>query len=191
MADYWRGRANLSVGQEGIFFLQTDPASDFSRQIQYGLPIGKQDLHVKGHTRTLRALVKMYADPHSALIAENARDRQFAALALLARYRASRPHLDPNAHVREPIPADESKWILDTLAQMKWTDPPLDAEGTVSLPHVFWQLQLTEKDGWKQPQPQANEDANEVMANAVAKWFKEHAGKYRIERLVAKSTGMK
>ena len=179
------------MGQEGIFFLQYDPAADFSRHVQYGLPIGKLDLNVKGHTKTLRALVKVYADPHSALLAEKASDRQFAALALVARYRGSRPHLEPNAHAREPISADENKLILETLAEMKWNDPPLDAEATLSLPNVFWQLQLTEKDGWKQPQPQANEDANELMANSVSRWFKEHSGKYRIERLVAKPTGVK
>lgn len=133
----------------------------------------------------------MYADPHSALIAEKSRDRQFAAVALLARYRASRPYLEPNAHAREAISVDENKLILETLAEMKWNDPPLDPEGTMSLKHGFWHLQLTEKDGWKQPQPQANEDADEVMANAVAKWFKEHAEKHRIERLVAKPTGVK
>lgn len=130
----------------------------------------------------------MYADPQTALLGDKARDRQFAALALVARYRASRPHWESNALTRKPISVDESKLILEALAEMKWHDPPLDA-GAMSLPNVFWQLQLTEKDGWKQPQPRANEDANEVMAKAVAKWFKERAGNYRIEQLIAKPTG--
>ena len=42
----------------------------------------------------------------------------------------------------------------------------------------FDPFKLTEKDGWKQPQ-----NGQDFVA-AAQKWCKEHAGSYRIERLV-------
>ncbi len=178
----WRGRANLDVGQEAIFFLQAHPTADFYTQISYGLPLAKSDPNYETERKAIGRLLKIVADPHTALLAEKAADRQFAACALLARYRTSRPA----ALTTEPIPADESKRILEILAEMKWSDPPLDANGVISLPNAFWSLQLTEKDGWQKPEPNQNQDANEVVGNAASKWIRENAGKYRIERLVAK-----
>jgi hypothetical protein len=181
----------LTVGQEGIFFLQADFTNAFCRQIEYALPIGKLDLHFENAKKAALAVVKVYADPNTALLADTARDRQFAAVALVARYRAGRPAFGTQTFVNEPISADQSKLIVEVLSEMKWNDPPLDPEGVMSLSTAFWQLQLTEKDGWLQPRPQANEDPNEVMSKAVAKWFKEHSATYRIQRLVVGASGAK
>jgi hypothetical protein len=163
-----------------------DPTSGFYRQVKYGLPIGKLDLNFETQSKALRPLVKVFADPQTALLAEKSRDRQFAALALVARYRASRPHLDLKANAGEPIPADQNKLILETLAELRWDNEPFDPEGTMSLRNVFWQLQLTEKHGWQQPQAKADENADEVMGKAVAKWFNVHSANYRIQRLAVR-----
>ena len=186
MESDWRGRANLNVGQEAIFFLERNPANDFYSQIEYSRPLAKSDLNYESERKAVIRLLNVYADPHQALLADKAADRQFAAIALVARYRAPRHYQNTNEFAGEPIPADESRLILETLAEMKWGDVPFDARGVFSLQNAFWQLQLTEKDGWKPPQPKANEDANEVMGKAAVKWIKENGGKYRMLRLVEK-----
>ena len=126
----------------------------------------------------------VFADPQTALLADKERDRHFAAWALVARYRTPRPYWDRAALANEPIPADQSKLILETLSEMKWND------NAARLQDAFWRLQPTEKDGWRPPQPKANEDPNELMSQAVAKWLKDHSGKYRLQRLVAKSSNL-
>jgi hypothetical protein len=181
----------LNVGQEGIFFLQADSAKGFCRQIEYALPIDKSSLQFENARKAVAAMVKVFADPDRTIRADKARDRQFAAVALVARYRASHPAFGTAKHVSESIPADQSKRILDALAEMKWDDPPLDPEGVMTLPHAFRQLQPTDKDGWQEPKPNANEDADEVEGKAVAQWFKDHSAKYRIERLVAQGPDAK
>src|SRR5687768_5704001 len=99
-----------------MFFLQADPVNGFYRHVSYGSPIAPGNLNVEAQTKLVRALVKVYSDPQKALLAEKARDRQFAAIALVGRHRASRPHLELNAHVREAIPEDQSRLILSALA---------------------------------------------------------------------------
>ena len=178
----------MSVGQEGIFFLQADLAYGFCRQIEYGLAIGKSDLQFENAQKLIAAVVKVYARPSAALSADNTVDRQFAAVALVARYRAGQLPLGARSQVEEPIPVDESRLILAALGGMKWTDPPLEPSGVMSLPNAFRQLQLSEKDGWREPQPKANEHPDEVIGKAVAEWFKDHSAKYRIQRHVVRET---
>jgi hypothetical protein len=177
----------LDVGKEGLFFLQADSANAWCRQIEDALPIDKSSFRFEDARKVVAAVFKVHADPLAALSADNARDRQFAAVALVARYRTGRPILD-KTYVDEPISAAESKRILGVLAGMKWNDPALDPDGVISLPSAFGQLQLLEKDGWQQPRPKANEDPGEVMGKAVAEWFKNHAAEYRIQRRVVRET---
>jgi hypothetical protein len=74
----------------------------------------------------------------------------------------------------EPIDAEESKLILQALAQADWTKPvtPMD----VSAQRVFNQLNLTAKDGWTRPK------VAKEFPTAAKKWLQENAGKYRIQR---------
>lgn len=181
----------MNVGREGIFFLQADSANAFYRQVEYGLPVGKLEPHFEDARKVVAALAKTYADPTAALRADKAPDRRFAAVALLARYRAVRPLFGTTTQVDEPIPADESKLILNVLAEMKWNDPPLDPAGVISLPSAFQMLGLSEKDGWRPPQPKANEDPNVATGKAVAEWLKNHSATYRIQRRVVQVTDAK
>jgi hypothetical protein len=181
----------LNVGQEGIFFLQSDSAQAFCRQIEYGLPIAKLDHQFDNAQKLIATVVSVYADPIAALSTGKLTDRQFAALALVARYRTGRAPFGRWSQVDEPISTEESRRILDTLAGMKWTDPPLDAAGVMSLPSAFRQLQLTEKDGWREPQLLANDDPNAVLGKAVAVWLSDYAAKYRIQRRVFRETDSK
>ena len=175
----------MKLEQQAIFFLQADPSADFYRQIEYALPVEKSSPNFESGRKSVVAVAKILADPQTALLADKARDRQFAAWTLVARYRAAPAWLDAAAQANEPIPADESALILETLSEMKWND------SSVSLQDAFRRLQLTEKDGWQQPRPKANEDPDEIMSQAVAKWFRDHSGRYRLQRLVAKTSNAK
>jgi hypothetical protein len=182
----------LNVGQEGIFFLQADPANAFCRQIEYALPISRLDFQFEDARKLIATLVKVYAAPTTALSADKLCDRRFAAVALVARYRAGRPTVGAKtAEADEPIPAEESRLILDILGGMKWSDQPLEPTGVMSLRSAFSQLQLSEKDGWLDFKPKENEDPDEAMGKAVADWFKNHAGKYRIQRRVVREIDAK
>jgi hypothetical protein len=170
-----------------MFFLQTDSANAFFRQIEFALPIEKSRLSFEDARKLAAAVVRVYADPVAALSSGKVRDRRFAAVALVARYRATRLAPGTTPQASEPLPADESRLILGTLAGMKWNDPAVDPDGVVSLPNAFRLLQLSEMDGWQPPQPKANEDPDEVMSKAVSDWFKNHSTGYRIQRHVARA----
>lgn len=181
----------MHVGQAGIFFLHTDSKNALCRHIEYALPIGKWDIQFDNAVKAIAVLSKVYADPSAALMADKPRDRQFAAIALVARYRAAHPSFSAQSNIDEPIPVKQSQRILEALAEMKWSDPPLDAEGAMTLPNAFARLQLNDKDGWQPPQPQANDDSNELMSQAVATWLRDHAATYCIQRRVAKESDAK
>lgn len=175
----------MSIGQEAVFFLQSDSANGFYSQIHFGLPLAKSSLSFESERKAVVRMLKVLADPQTALLSDKAGDRQFAASALIARYRILGQHSQPAALVNEPIPADESRLILQALSEMKWDDV-VDPRSAIGLQSAFRHLQLTEKDGWTQPQAKANEDQNAVLNKAVSSWLKDNAGKYRIQRLVVK-----
>ena len=138
--------------------------------------------------KNIRKILKIFADPLTALRANKADDRQFAACALVLRYQAARWLAEPAALARESIGAEESKLILGALSEMKWGETPFDPEGVVTLKNAFEHLNLTEKEGWRPPQPKNGEDVNQLMTQAVSTWIKDNANKYRVPRLVAKPT---
>src|ERR1700738_5017845 len=82
------------------------------------------------------------------------------------------------AQKTEAIGAEESKRILQALAEADWTPKPGDAFVTTP-DKAFAQLGLTDKDGWAQPADFKD------YPEAAKKWLKENADKYRIQRFVA------
>jgi hypothetical protein len=182
----WRGGINLVAGQEACFFLQKHPTADFYVMLQYAYPLNKSDLGYDGQLKAVCNVLKAFDKPLEALQAKDASERQLAACALVHRYRTQRPSHVPVAISNEPIAAEESKLILNALGEMKWGELPFDQNGTFSMHNAFYQLGLTANDGWQQPQPKENEDANVVMTEAVGKWFKANADKYRVQRVVTK-----
>ena len=114
----------------------------------------------------------------AVLKGKNADDRFLTAAMLIARYRTPRP----GETKTEAIDAEESKLILQALADADWTVKP--APGILGLQtmnpqNIFYRLNLTPQDGWTQPT-----DVKDVP-DAAKQWLKDNAEKYRIQRFVA------
>lgn len=161
--------ASLKVGQEVLVLLSRHHAENF-----WVMPTAEDVVDSKApdyrqKLELARRAGKLLANATEGLKSKDADDRLLTATLLLGRYRRPRPN-----HRLEAIPAAESRGILEALAAADWTQVDRFG-GTVSPLGLFYQLALSEKDGWKQP---AN--FQEVPA-AARKWLKENAATYRIE----------
>ena len=176
-------QASLTEGQEGCFFLTKHHDGDFYVLQQFGSPLDKKSADFDKQLSSVKKLLKTYEDPKSALKAKDAADRQFAAIMLVQKYRTYPQVNTPNVKVaQEGIDAEESKLILQTLSEMEWNK--VDANG-MSLQNVWYQIGVQPKDGWVQPKFVQGQDFNKIMGEAVAKWLKENAEKYRVQRYSA------
>jgi hypothetical protein len=184
---FWRGQASLTQGQEGCFFLQKHARADLLVPVNMGYPLDKSSFNFDDEMKAVRNILRAVDKPLEVLRSKDAGERQLAACALVSRYRQQRNTTGTVAVTNEALSAEESKLILSALGEMKWGELPFDSNGTFSLQNVFWQLQLTDKDGWQQPQQKENQDYNAIMGEAVTKWLKGNAEKYRVQRLVFNS----
>src|SRR5262249_28609647 len=132
-----------------------------------------------------RRCVKLWEDPRAGLKAKAAEDRLLAAGLLILHYRYYRPgKYGPQI---EPIPADESKLILNILADADWPtkvapDSSFPFEMTPGM--LFSQLDVTFEDGWTSP-----DGGNDVLYPAARQWVKAHANTFRIQRFVPVAAG--
>lgn len=173
----------LSVGQEGCFFLTKHHDGDFYVMQQFSGPLDKKAADYEKQLSNVKKLIKAFEDPKAALKATEASDRQLAACMLLQKYRIAPPVNTPNAKLtQEPIDAEVSKLILQTLSEMEWgkTDPTTN----MGLQNVWYLVGAEPKDGWNQPKSIQGQDYNKILSAAVSKWLKENAEKYRIQRYV-------
>lgn len=173
----------LAEGQEWLFFLVKHHDGGFHAIPYMTPPVDLKAEGAKAQTESVKKVLAVVADPTKALKADKLEDRTFAALALVTKYRS------PTEGVREvapvAIPADESKLILTALAAGEWKPDPRG--GRFNATTAFFQLGLTEADGWKSPVAKPGEDFHEALRQAFAKWT-EGAGKdYRIKKLVPKT----
>ena len=172
---------NLSLQQEGCLFLVKHPEEDFYIGLNYYDMIGKQDNgNFDKDMEEVKRCVKLLADPAAGFKAKSADDRLLTAAMLVTRCRTQRP----GAVKTEPIDAEQSKQILLALADADWTPKAVVGPGRfTALPlnaqSIFFQLGLTEKDGWTPPKDAA------AIPDAARQWLKDNAEKYRIERFVA------
>jgi hypothetical protein len=174
----------LQIEQECCLFLTKHPDADF--YIATGTAadvINKKDNDAFDKTlEEVKGAVKLLADPMEALKGKNAEDRTTVAEMLISRYRMPRPMT--TGEKTEKIDAEESKLILQALSDADWKQKN-DGPRRPGLPfqlspqNSFFQLNLTEKDGWTPPR-----DLND-LPEAAKKWLKDNAGKYRIERFAA------
>jgi len=123
----------------------------------------------------IKKSAKLLAKPMDGLKSKDAEERLTTASLLVMRYRTQRTGNDKS----EQVSAEESKAILEALATAEWPTPKTPRRfDQVNAQNTFFQLGLTEKDGWKFPQ-----DFNKV-ADEAKQWCKDNAGKYRITRFV-------
>jgi len=122
----------------------------------------------------IKKSAKLLAKPTDGLKSKDADERLLTAALLVARYRTNRTGGEAKT---EEIPAEESKLILEALASADWA-PKVRVFGQPNAQQSFFQLGLTEKDGWKQPKDFTK------LADEAKQWCKDNAGKYRIKRFV-------
>ncbi len=172
---------SLTLGQEGCLFLTKHPTEDFYVAQNFNDFIAKDAGDFDKSMDEAKRSVKLLADPTAVLKGKNDDDRFLTAAMLVARYRTAKPGQTKT----EPIDAEESKLILQALADADWTAKPagpgpigiLGAQ-TMTPQNVFFRLNLTPQDGWTQPT-----DAKDI-ADAAKQWLKDNAEKYRVQRFV-------
>ncbi|MBY0459032.1 MAG: hypothetical protein K2V38_16975, partial [Gemmataceae bacterium] len=183
----------LKEGQEMLFFLAKHPSADFyvlpamSPPVDVSTDAGKKE--IDGVKKTLEVL----ADPMKGLKSDKADVRATTAATLVMKYRS---YPDMGGEVDQvAIGADESKLILKAIAEGDWSNqvkPGTPANLNPSVVTAFYQIGLTDKDGWRQPmfpQPQPGQppvDFNALVKEAFVKWLAGPGKDYQIKKMVPK-----
>jgi hypothetical protein len=167
----------LEQDQEAILLLQKHHKENFYVLQAATDVVDKKSPEYAKAAGELTKIGKVLSDPMAALKAKDAGERFQAVSALLLRYRTQRP----GATKLEAIPAEESKLILQTLAEADWTPKPIRF-GEPNPQMLFNQLGLQPKDGWIQP-------ANfQELPAAQQKWLKDNASTFKLTRYVANTS---
>jgi hypothetical protein len=172
---------DLKEGQEGIFFLTKHPSGEFYTITPLLAPLDPQAENYKTQVELVKKAAAVLADPMKSLKSGKAEDRYFAATALLTKYRAY-PETGGEVDTIK-LPVEESRLILKSLAEGDWKKYDPD---TINGMQAFYQLALTEKDGWKQPQPKPGADFADTMKEAFIKWLDGPGKDYQIGKVVPK-----
>lgn len=172
---------DLKEGQEGVFFLVKHPSGEFYTITPMLAPLDAKAENYKAQVETVTKAAAVLADPMKALKSDKPADRYFAATALIAKYRSYPEFAGEMETVK--VDAEQSKLILKALAEGDWKkyDP-----NTMNGMQMFYQLGLTEMDGWKQPQPKPGADFTDTMKDAYTAWLNGPGKNYQIGKLVPK-----
>jgi hypothetical protein len=174
----------LTTGQEACFFLTKHCEENFYVAPAYFDVMEKKVDGFDKDMALVKRCVKLLSDPDAGLKSKEAGDRLLTAGMLVSRYRTAKPG---STGKTEPIDAEESKRILEILAEADWNPQgaaprPGPVAMQMTAQTIFFRLGLTPEDGWMQPQ-------NFMQVSAAAKaWLKEHAATYRIKRFVAEKS---
>ena len=172
----------LKEGQEWLFFLTKHADTGFYTIPYMTPPVESKSTDYKAQIDITKKILAVITDPAKALKAEKAEDRYQAAVALVTKYRTP---FDGTPEVEiTPLPADESRPILKALAEGVWKRDP--AAGHLNGLAAFYQLGLTDADGWKAPVAKAGEDFTETTRQAFIRWRDGPGKDYQIKKLVPK-----
>ncbi len=178
----------LKVGQEMIFFLDKHFASDFHIMPPMCPPVDATSDAGKKEIEMVKKVTDVLADPMKSLKSDKADVRTEAAVLLVTKYR-SYPSFGGEVD-QVPIGAEQSKLILKAIADADWKAGR--RPGMNNPVQAYYQLGLTDKDGWKQPvfprrQPgQPPVDFNAMQKEAFAKWLAGPGKDYQIKKIVPK-----
>jgi hypothetical protein len=170
----------LHKDQEVLLFLSPNIDGTFHIAPAYFDVIVKNKENAQQFTKDLaeaKRSAKLLADPKAGLESKNADERFLTAAMLLTRFRTQKV-FDGQPPKQEPIDAEQSKEILLALAGADWGKNPPPGGFMLNPQAVFFRLNLTEKDGWKQPKN------FQQTPQAAKAWLKDNAEKYRIQRFV-------
>ncbi len=181
------GLPELKEGQEMLFFLAKHPHADFHIIPPMYNPIDITTDKGKKQLEDVKTVTAVLADPMKALTSDKADVRGQAAAILVMKYRAY--PLWGGEVDQVAIDAEESQRILKALAEAEWKN---ERFGQLSPMQAFYQLGLTEKDGWIQPMiavvpGQPAPDFNAIMKDAYTNWLAGAGKNYRIKKFVAKT----
>lgn len=166
----------LEAGQEGLFILTKQAKEDF---YTIGGVIGYyiNSNNNKGFDQevaTAKLVVRVLEKPLDALKGKDAEERLLAAAILIDKHRTFR---GPKS-TQEPIDAEESKLILQALADADWQAGANFSSLRPSPGQLFQRLGVTAKDGFTPAK-------GATYQTAAQNWLRENAQKYRIQRYVA------
>jgi hypothetical protein len=167
----------LSQDQEVCLFLKPHHSGEFYILQAYFDLIDKQSENFEREIKLARKCAKLLSDPDQSLKSKDPKDRLLTAAMLISKYRM-RPLHSEGEPKQESIDAAQSKQILHVLAESAWTtaeDPEL---GYLTPQNLFFQLGLTDKDGYRAPQ-----DFQQIP-NVAKAWLTKNADTYRIQRFV-------
>ena len=150
----------LTVGEEGVFFLAKHHDADFMIVPPSVMHLDKKVDGYEKQVEFVRKAIKLMADPLKSLKAEDAADRFLTAAMLLQKYGTPRVRRAGGLK-REAIPAEESRLILKALHDADWTKQ--DQEYSMLPLAVFQRLGLQAKDGFKHPAAKPGQDFNRLM----------------------------
>jgi hypothetical protein len=179
----------LKVGQEMLLFLDRHPSADFYVMPGMSPPVDVSTDAGKKEIEAVKKVTELLADPIKALKSDKADVRGEAATLLVMKYRAYPPFGGEVDQV--PVGADESKLILKALAEADWKAVQ-KAPGATGPMQGFYQLGLTDKDGWKPPafppvQPgQPQPDFIGIQKDAFVKWLAGPGKDYQVKKVVPK-----
>lgn len=168
-------------GQELLLFLCKHPSAEFflipslSQPVELGAEPGKQQLE---QAKKFAAIV---ADPVKALKSDKIEARTEAAAAMIAKYRAYPEFATKSEWVS--VPAEESQLVLKALAEADWG---ARNTGPSAAMNAFFQLGLTDKDGWKNPVTKPGENYFTSHKDAYVKWLDGPGKDYQVKKIVAK-----
>ena len=172
----------LEVGQTGLFYLTKHfQAPIYTLPAVYGFT-QRTNANYDKEVAEAQTSAKLLDNPMAGLKSTDKNKSFLTAALLIAHYRRG----VPGKSKTEPIDAEQSKLILQALANADWNAPIRPGAGRQLTPMMmFYQLGVTAKDGWKQPQRVTN--AQEIP-NAMRAWLREHASTFRIQRIVPDTT---
>jgi hypothetical protein len=183
----------LKEGQEMLFFLSKHPGGDF-----YIMPGMSPALEMKGdqgkkELEAVKRVTSIIADPMKGLKSDKADVRAETAAIMVMKYRTY-PEFGGEVD-QVAINADESKLILKALADAEWSQNVRPVPAAISAPNAlqaFYQLGLTDKDGWKQPvvpRPKPGQppvDFAAIQKKAFIAWLAGPGTDYVMKRIVPK-----
>lgn len=171
----------LSIGQEGLFFAVKHYKENFCVVVLPGGFIDKRSPDFDKESTEAGRCGELLTRPLDGLKAKEAGERFLTAFMLLARYNdpTAFHYNHPDAMQKdEPIDAEESKLILQALAETDWAADD---------PKTKWRpLQAYNRLGGQggAPPPRLSGFDSPQELEAAKKWLHENAETYRISKLV-------
>jgi hypothetical protein len=169
-----RGGPQLELGQEGLFMVSKHADGKFYLAPDFGYFVSSKDKNLDAEIKTAKQVVRIMADTTTALKSKDQDERLMAASIAVSKYRTPKGQFP---FKEEPIDAEESKLILNAIADAKWG---VFKFGEPNPQQLFFQLGITAQDGWMPPSKITGPDD---MRKAVQGWIKSHSD-YRIKRFV-------